>query len=73
MISAKPNMPMAMTATSMPSAISLQPNVSRSSPLSRSVPTQESRMPTRMTAIAFTTEPRASTTANMRPTTIRAK
>ncbi len=39
MISAKPNMPMAMTATSMPSAISLQPNVSRSSPLSRSVPT----------------------------------
>ena len=73
MISAKPNMPMAMTATSMPSAISLQPNVSRSSPLSRSVPTVESRMPTRMTAIAFATEPRASTTANIRPSTIRAK
>ena len=42
-----------MTATSMPSAISFQPNVRRSSPLSRSVPTVDSRMPTRMMAIAF--------------------
>ena len=41
------------TATSMPSAISLQPNVRRSSPLSRSVPTVDSRMPTRMMAIAL--------------------
>ena len=72
-ISAKPNMPMAMTATSRPSAISFQPKVRRSSPLSRSVPTVESRMPTRMMAIAFGTEPRASTTANISPSTISAK
>ena len=72
-ISAKPNMPMAMTATSRPSAISVQPKVRRSSPLSRSVPTVESRMPTRMMAIALGTEPRANTTANMSPSTISAK
>ena len=66
-------MPMAITATSRPSEISVQPKVRRSSPLSRSVPTVESRMPTRMTAIAFGTEPRASTTANIRPSTIREK
>ena len=72
-ISAKPNMPMAMTATSSPSAISVQPKVRRSSPLSRSVPMVESKMPTRMMAIALATEPRASTTANMSPSTISEK
>ena len=72
-ISAKPNMPMASTATSMPSEISLQPKVRRSSPLSRSVPTVESRMPSRIMAIALGTEPRASTTANIRPSTISEK
>ena len=66
-------MPMAMTATSRPSEISVQPKVRRSSPLSRSVPTVESRIPARMMAIAFGTEPRASTTANIRPSTISEK
>ena len=72
-ISAKPNRPMASTAKSTPSATRSQPKVSRSSPVSRSVPTVDSRRPTRTMAIALTIEPRASTTANIRPSIISAK
>ena len=50
-----------------------QPKVMRSSPVSRSVPTVESRTPTRIIATAFRIEPWASTTAKTRPMIIREK
>ena len=49
------------------------PKVMRVWPVSMSVPTIESSNPARIIAIAFGTEPFASTTANTRPSTISEK
>jgi hypothetical protein len=68
-----PKMPMASTAKSMPSARNCNPKVMRSWPVSRSVPTVESRIPSRIMAMALRIEPRASTTAKTRPITMREK
>ena len=73
MISAMPNSPMASTAKSMPSERKFRPKVMRSWPVSRSVPTVESRMPSTIMAMARRIEPRASTTAKTRPMIISEK
>src|SRR5829696_8875607 len=72
-ISAMPNMPIASTEKSMPSDRKLRPKVILSWPVSRSVPTVESRIPSRIIAIALRIEPRASTTAKTRPITMSEK
>ena len=56
-----PNTPMASTAKSMPSERSASPRVSRSCPVSRSVPTVASSRPSTTMITALSTEPRAST------------
>jgi len=71
--SEKPITPIASTAKSMPLVRAGIPNVRRSTPVSRSVPTAESSKPKRIIASALGTEPLASTTANASPITISAK
>src|SRR5215813_4074398 len=73
MISAKPNTPMAMLAKPMPSASSGMSKVMRPAPVSRSEPTIESSKPVSTMATALSTEPLASTTAKIRPSTISEK
>jgi len=73
MISAKPNTPMAMLAKPMPSASSAMSKVMRPAPVSRSEPTIESSRPVTTMATALSTEPFASTTAKIRPSTISEK
>src|SRR3569623_1004037 len=73
MISAKPNTPMATLAKPMPSESSGQSKVMRPAPVSMSEPTIDIRRPARIMAIALSTEPCASTTANIRPSTISEK
>src|SRR4026207_2202107 len=73
MISAKPNTPMAMLAKPMPSASSAMSKVMRPAPVSRSEPTIESSRPVSTMATALSTEPLASTTAKIRPSTISEK
>ncbi len=64
---------MAMVVKSMPSDSSGHPKVMRSAPVSRSWPTVDSVRPRSTMATALMTEPRASTTAKMRPMTISEK
>jgi hypothetical protein len=73
MISANPNTPMAMLVKPMPSASSAMSKVMRPAPVSRSEPTIDIRRPVITMAIALSTEPLASTTAKMRPSTISEK
>src|SRR5436309_666258 len=72
-ISAKPNTPMATLAKPMPSASSAISNVMRPAPVSRSEPTIDKSRPVTTMATALSTEPFASTTAKMRPSTINEK
>ncbi len=73
MISAKPNRPMATTTKPMPSVSSGTPNEKRAMPELTSVPTMPSSRPSTIIAIALTSEPLASTTAAIRPSTISEK
>ena len=73
MISPTPNMPMASVATSIPSVSSVMPKVKRVPPVLPSVPTRPTKRPSTIMAIALSTEPWASTTAAMRPSTISEK
>ena len=73
MISAKPNTPIATVAKPRPSASSGMLKAMREAPVSMSEPTIESSSPNTIIAIAFSTEPFASTTAKIRPSTISEK
>ena len=73
MISAKPNTPIATVAKPRPSASSGMLNAMREAPVSMSEPTIDSSSPNTIIAIAFSTEPLASTTAKIRPSTISEK
>ena len=73
MISAKPNTPIAMLVNPMPSASSGMSNVMRPAPVSRSEPTIDISSPVTTIATALTTDPFASTTAKIRPSTISEK
>ena len=73
MISPMPNTPIASVATSMPSVSSVMPKVNRVPPVLPSVPTRPISRPRTIIAIALTTEPCASTTAAMSPSTISEK
>ena len=73
MISAKPNNPIATVTTPMPSVSSGMPKANRATPELTSVPTMPSSRPTTIIAIAFSSEPCASTTAPIRPSTISEK
>src|SRR5262245_7730521 len=73
MISPMPKTPMASVATSIPSVSSVMPKVKRVPPVLPSVPTRPNSRPSTIMAIALTTEPWASTTAVMRPSTISEK
>ena len=73
MISAKPNTPIARVAKPRPSDSSGMLKVMRAAPVSRSEPTIESSRPSTIIAIAFSTDPLASTTAKIRPSTISEK
>ncbi|MHC2890938.1 hypothetical protein ACVIU4_002092 [Bradyrhizobium barranii subsp. barranii] len=73
MISAKPNTPIATVAKPRPSASSGMLKAMREAPVSMSEPTIESSRPNTIIAIAFSTEPLASTTAKIRPSTISEK
>ena len=73
MISANPNTPIATVAKPRPSASSGMLNAMRDAPVSMSEPTIDSSSPNTIIAIAFSTEPLASTTAKIRPSTISEK
>ncbi len=73
MISAKPNTPIATLVKPMPSESSGKSKVMRPAPVSRSEPTIDSSRPVSTIAIDLSTEPFASTTANIRPSSISAK
>ena len=73
MISPMPKMPMARVATSIPSVSSIMPKVKRVPPVLPSVPTRPINNPRMIIAIALITEPCASTTAAIRPSTISEK
>ena len=73
MISAKPKSPIATTTKPMPSESSGTPNVKRCSPELTSVPMMPSSRPSTIIAIAFSSDPLASTTAASRPSTISEK
>ncbi len=73
MISAKPNRPIATLTTPRPSVSSGMPNAKRAAPELTSVPTMPSSRPSTIIAIAFSSEPCASTTAPIRPSTISEK
>ena len=73
MISARPNTPIATATKPMPSVSSGTPKLNRAMPEFTSVPTNPSNKPSTIIAIAFSTEPCASTTAAMRPKVISEK
>ena len=73
MISPMPNRPIASVATSMPSISSRMPKVKRWPPVLPSVPTRPIKSPSTIMAMAFSTEPCASTTAATRPSSISEK
>src|SRR6266850_353513 len=73
MISAKPNNPIATVAKPRPSASSGMLKAIRDAPVSMSDRTIESSSPNTIIAIAFSTDPLASTTAKIRPSTISEK
>ena len=73
MISAKPNMPIATATKPMPSVSSDMPKLKRATPEFTSVPTRPSSSPSTIIAIALMSEPCASTTAAIRPSTISEK
>ena len=73
MISAKPNSPIATVAKPRPSASSGMLKAIRDAPVSMSDPTIDSSRPNTIIAIAFSTDPLASTTAKIRPSTISEK
>ena len=71
--SVMPKKAMASATKPIPSASSGKPKVKRVTPELTSVPTRPSRMPKHTMAIALSSEPRASTTAAIRPNTISEK
>ncbi len=73
MISPKPNMPIAITASSMPSDSSGISKLKRATPEFTSVPIIPSSSPSTTMASALRNDPCASTTAAIRPSTISAK
>ena len=73
MISAKPNRPIATLTTPMPSVSSGMPKSKRATPELTSVPTMPSSRPSTIIAMALSSEPCASTTAPIRPSTISEK
>ena len=73
MISPTPNRPIASVATSIPSVNSRMPKVKRVPPVLPSVPMRPIKRPSMIIATALTTEPCASTTAAIRPSTMREK
>ncbi len=73
MISAMPNTPIASGTKPMPSNRSLISKVKRVLPVLTSVPTSPSSMPRNTMPKAFSTDPRASTMANTRPSSISEK
>ena len=73
MISAKPKRPIATVTKPMPSESSATPNENRCRPELTSVPTMPSNRPSTIMPMAFTSEPLASTTAAMRPSTMSEK
>src|SRR5476649_1910491 len=73
MISPNPNTPMATTTKPMPSESSGMPKLMRSAPVSRSEPTIDIIRPESTMAIALSTDPFASTTAKIRPSTMSEK
>ncbi len=73
MTSAMPNMPIASATKLMPSASAGMPKVKRCTPELTSVPIRPSSSPSTTIAIALRSEPRASTTAPIRPNTISEK
>src|SRR5581483_4829773 len=72
-ISAKPNNPIATTTTPIPSESSGMPKSNRITPELTSVPTMPRSNPSTIIAIALTSDPCASTTAQSRPSTISEK
>ena len=73
MISAKPNRPIATLTTPMPSVSCGMPKSKRATPELTSVPTMPSSRPVTIIAMALSSEPCASTTAPISPSTIREK
>ncbi|MNY04330.1 hypothetical protein D3C86_1370030 [compost metagenome] len=73
MISAKPNIPMASATKSIPSVSSGTSNEKRAAPEFTSVPIRPSSRPSTIIDTAFGSEPEASTTAPIRPSTISEK
>ena len=73
MISAKPKRPIATPTTPMPSDNSGMPKAKRCVPELTSVPTMPSSSPVTIIAIALSSEPLASTTAPISPSTISEK
>ncbi|MCY1241895.1 hypothetical protein D9M72_548210 [compost metagenome] len=73
MISANPNKPIASAVMLMPSVSSGTSKEKRAAPELTSVPTRPSSSPSTIIATAFTSEPDASTTAPISPSTIREK
>src|SRR6266704_379693 len=73
MISANPNTPIATVAKPRPSASSGTLNAMREAPVSMSDPTIDSNNPNTIIAIAFSTDPFASTVAKIKPSTISEK
>ena len=73
MISAKPKRPIATPTTPMPSDNSGMPKAKRCVPELTSVPTMPSSSPVMIIAIALSSEPLASTTAPINPSTISEK
>ena len=73
MISANPNSPIATLTTPMPSVSSGMPKAKRATPELTSVPTIPSSSPSTIIAIAFSTDPCASTTAPISPRIISEK
>ena len=73
MISPKPNTPIAMATKPMPSVSSGMSKLKRGTPEMTSVLIWPSSRPSRIIAIALISEPEASTTAPIRPSTISEK
>ena len=73
MISAKPKTPIATTTKPMPSDNSGTSKAMRDWPVSMSDPTIDIRRPVSTMAMALSTEPLASTTAKIRPSTMSEK
>jgi hypothetical protein len=71
--SAKPNTPIATATKPMPSESSGMPNAKRDTPLLTSVPTTPPSRPRQIMAMALISEPEASTTAPIMPSTMSEK